>query len=678
MGNTSGEFKHDPLEDGSTEGEGESTLLLLVLCYGSTFEYLLSYFMKNYRVSTTLNMIPQLLLMGSLLTLIFMILTLIDNSLILIGFAWIFKVWSVSAFAETDLVEIDTTYTDQGGKEKSEEEIDKKAQVEWTEPLDAWNPGEDWREGFVKICTLGLADKNDFVGSIFYRIAGFDWPKIFQGVCVFALLWVFLLSLSLMGTAFKILGGKDSAKMFDVVDNPISGLMVGILVTVLVQSSSTSTSIIISLVGANELSVNNGIAMIMGANIGTSVTNTIVALGHYDSAHHLRRGFAAATVHDVFNILSVLIILPFQWSTNFLAQMTYQLSKDADPCKKSATNSCEAQDFLKPYISPYSKGVASYDKSVAKNVAMNFCSGKCNSIGDLNPVEITNLFCKKIDGVYDCSKIPNIQDSWLEDTDKHLIKARTPAFVFIGSQGNEYLLSCSNCSETTLYNPGNYSIGGTYKVCADFSTGLCDKDLLKGGLFKGWGYTDNEAGAMLVIISLSGICSCLFLIISILRTLMRGPLTCLLRKAIDINGYLSIMIGMVITLMVQSSSITTSALTPLAAVGIINLDQMYPLTLGANLGTTVTGIWAASVAVSNPVDAWTVALAHLFFNIFGCILWYPIPKMREIPIYLANQLGNYTTKFKLFPIFYVGTVFFAIPAFSYGMASAASNGKAAD
>ena len=84
-----------------------------------------------------------------------------------------------------------------------------------------------------------------------------------------------------MGTGFKLLGGKSSAKMFDVADNPISALMIGILATVLVQSSSTTTSIIISLVGADELSVNTAVFMVMGANIGTSVTNTIVAMGTF-------------------------------------------------------------------------------------------------------------------------------------------------------------------------------------------------------------------------------------------------------------------------------------------------------------------------------------------------------------------------------------------------------------
>ena len=86
-----------------------------------------------------------------------------------------------------------------------------------------------------------------------------------------------------------------------------------------------------------------------------------------------------------------------------------------------------------------------------------------------------------------------------------------------------------------------------------------------------------------------------------------------------------------------SSSITTSTLTPLAAVGLIGLEDMLPLTLGANIGTTITGIMAATVVTSNPVQAWQVALCHLFFNVFGIVLWYPIPKVRQIPL---NEIGR--------------------------------------
>jgi len=107
-----------------------------------------------------------------------------------------------------------------------------------------------------------------------------EWGWIFVGVCVvvFFLYW-FLFGLDLLGTGAKVMTGCVAGGLFGDDANPVAGLMVGILSTVLLQSSSTTTSIIVSLTGADVVSVNQGIYMVMGANIGTSVTNTIVAMG---------------------------------------------------------------------------------------------------------------------------------------------------------------------------------------------------------------------------------------------------------------------------------------------------------------------------------------------------------------------------------------------------------------
>jgi len=107
-----------------------------------------------------------------------------------------------------------------------------------------------------------------------------EWLSIFVGVCIviFFLYW-FLFGLDLLGTGAKVMTGCVAGGLFGDELNPIAGLMVGILSTVLLQSSSTTTSIIVSLVGAGVVTVSQGIYMVMGANIGTSVTNTIVSLG---------------------------------------------------------------------------------------------------------------------------------------------------------------------------------------------------------------------------------------------------------------------------------------------------------------------------------------------------------------------------------------------------------------
>lgn len=98
-----------------------------------------------------------------------------------------------------------------------------------------------------------------------------EWAMIFGGVCVVLFfLYFFLFGLDLLGSGAKVMGGCTAGSLFGDDTNPVAGLMVGILATVFLQSSSTTTSIVVSLVGANSVSVNQGIYMIMGANIGTS------------------------------------------------------------------------------------------------------------------------------------------------------------------------------------------------------------------------------------------------------------------------------------------------------------------------------------------------------------------------------------------------------------------------
>jgi len=134
-------------------------------------------------------------------------------------------------------------------------------------------------------------------------------------VVVIVSLYLFICSLSFLSSAFQLLGGKSAGEVFaksSILNNPIIGLMIGVLVTVLVQSSSTSTSIIVAMVSAGIITIQPAISMIMGANIGTTVTNTIVSLGQSIDRKQFRRAFAGATVHDCFNWLCVAIFLPLE------------------------------------------------------------------------------------------------------------------------------------------------------------------------------------------------------------------------------------------------------------------------------------------------------------------------------------------------------------------------------
>jgi sodium-dependent phosphate cotransporter len=110
--------------------------------------------------------------------------------------------------------------------------------------------------------------------------------------------------------------------------------------------------------------------------------------------------------------------------------------------------------------------------------------------------------------------------------------------------------------------------------------------------------------------------------------------------------------------MVQSSSITTSTIVPLAGAGIVTLRQLYPFTLGANLGTTVTALLAS---LTLNVTAMVAAFAHLFFNIFGILIIYLNPLLKDIPIKLAEWMSEVSIKNKFIPMIYLLTFFFVLP-----------------
>ena len=144
---------------------------------------------------------------------------------------------------------------------------------------------------------------------------------IFQICVIIGSLYCFICSLSFLANGFRLVAGRQAGELFrnsEIFNNPIAGMLVGVLVTVLVQSSSTSTSIVITMVAADLFTVRQAISLIMGANIGTSVTSTIVALGQAGDRSEFRRAFAAATVHDMFNFLTVVVILPLEAATGYL------------------------------------------------------------------------------------------------------------------------------------------------------------------------------------------------------------------------------------------------------------------------------------------------------------------------------------------------------------------------
>lgn len=169
-----------------------------------------------------------------------------------------------------------------------------------------------------------------------------------QWMIVLGLVYFLLVAVSLIGSGFKIAAGDHAKELFAFASNPITGAVIGIVATALIQSSSTVTSIIVGLV-AGGLPVSIAIPMVMGANIGTTITNTIVSLGHVRQGEEFKRAFAAATVHDFFNLLSIFIFLPLEVAFGFLEKMGAALSNFLIG---SESMSMQGLNFMKPIVKP--------------------------------------------------------------------------------------------------------------------------------------------------------------------------------------------------------------------------------------------------------------------------------------------------------------------------------------
>ena len=127
---------------------------------------------------------------------------------------------------------------------------------------------------------------------------------------------------------------------------------------------------------------------------------------------------------------------------------------------------------------------------------------------------------------------------------------------------------------------------------------------------------------------------------------------------------LSILFGAIVTLMVQSSSITTSLLVPLAGAGVITLAQAFPLTLGANIGTTVTALLASLAATGENAEGGVIiALVHLLFNLTGIAMIYPVAAIRNIPLAGARWFAEIAVKSRKWALVYVLVLFYCLPAF---------------
>ena len=360
------------------------------------------------------------------------------------------------------------------------------------------------------------------------------FKTVIQWLTIAVLVYLLISSVGMIGAGFKGATKGQASDLFQFATNPFTGLIIGILATAMIQSSSTVTSIIVGLV-AGGLPVETAVPMIMGANIGTTITNTIVSLGHVRKKKEFRRAFASATVHDFFNVMAVAIFLP-----------------------------------IEIFFHPLSK--------VGGYFAEMFVGGENMSVKGLN-----------------------------------FIKPAT-------------------------------------KPVIDLFTNISNA------------ISENIAYYLLIVFGIGIIFLAITVIGKLLKKLMVGRAKVIMHNAIGKGPVTGIFSGAVITVLVQSSSTTTSLMVPLAGTGVFRLKQIYPFTLGANIGTTITALLAATaISGETAVFALQIAMFHLIYNTSAVLLIYGVKNLRIIPIRGAVWLARTASKNKMIALLYIVGVFFILP-----------------
>lgn len=203
----------------------------------------------------------------------------------------------------------------------------------------------------------------------------------------------------------------------------------------------------------------------------------------------------------------------------------------------------------------------------------------------------------------------------------------------------------------------------------DVATGdlVCEpgQSFVTGGAFEGSSMSDGSIGAITVVIGFCILVCSLLTLVKMLAKVFMGPTKRLISKLLDYNGYINILVGTLITFCVHSSTVVTSTLTPLAGLGVITLEQVYPLVIGANLGTTGTALLAA--LVTGKSDSVAIALVHFWFNVFGILLFYPIPITRKPILGWARSLAFASAAWPMTAVLFLVFLFLVAPGILLGL-----------
>ncbi|GAB9477745.1 hypothetical protein Gpo141_00014884, partial [Globisporangium polare] len=206
---------------------------------------------------------------------------------------------------------------------------------------------------------------------------------------------------------------------------------------------------------------------------------------------------------------------------------------------------------------------------------------------------------------------------------------------------------------------------GIYKVATGEKQCVPGKSFIKGGTFKGTSMSDGSVGAIVVCMGFAILVCSLLCLVKMLAKVFMGPTKKLVARLLNYNGYVNIFVGTLVTFCVHSSTVVTSTLTPLAGLNVITLEQVYPLVIGANLGTTGTALLAA--LVTGKADSVAIALVHFWFNVFGIFLFYPIPITRRPILSWARSLAFFSASWSFSAVIFLIVLFLVAPGILLGL-----------
>jgi solute carrier family 34 (sodium-dependent phosphate cotransporter) len=149
---------------------------------------------------------------------------------------------------------------------------------------------------------------------------------------------LFFFALDLMISSFQHLGHDRVQTIIQATTNPFTGLFIGLLITAMIQSSSTTTALVVALVASGSLNLQAAVPIIMGANVGTTITSTIISLGFIGNKKEYKRAVAAGTYHCFFNLLTVLVLFPLEYYYRVLSTLSANCARIFFPNQAGQSN----------------------------------------------------------------------------------------------------------------------------------------------------------------------------------------------------------------------------------------------------------------------------------------------------------------------------------------------------